>query len=160
MAELMKVECDFGSLTSALRRLAPEAEKELRKELRDITKATVLKAREGIPSGMSKARTGIKWGYLGARGAYMQAGAKSKPKAWAGTWEGGQSGTAGFRHHVYPAAGSSRKTWHWAGAHGQQKQTPGAPLHKAWDKGRVDLLANSQKAIDRAVRAAGLQGTP
>lgn len=158
MAEMIQIECDFRSLVQALRKVAPEAAKELRGELRDIAKELAVSARSGLPSGMASAKTGIKWGYWQSKGAYAQAGGASSPKSWAGAWEGGQSGTKGFRHPVYPSASQPQKKWHWAGAHGAPKQMPGAPLHKAWYKERASLVARSDVAISRAVRAAGLQG--
>lgn len=159
MAEFLRFESDFRTLSGNLRKAAPEIERRMRRELRDLAAGVVKDAREKVPSGMkSAAAKGMKWGYYGSKGAYMKAGARSKPGSWIGAYEGGLGGRKGFRHPVYPSAGEPRQKWHWAGAHGQKFQTPGAPLQKTWLKVRPELVARSELAIARALSAAGLGG--
>lgn len=159
MPEFIQFETDFRTLSTKLRKLAPEVQKQMVRELRAIAAGVVKEARTEIPSGMQQAAAkGMKWGFYGSKGAYMKAGSRSKPGSWIGAYEGGLGGRKGFRHPVYPQADSDRKTWHWAGAHGQPKQQPGAPLQKTWLKARADVIARSEVAIGRAVEAAGLQG--
>lgn len=159
MAEFLTFETDFSVLAQKLRQASPKFYRKMSKNLRLLAAEVVDEARTKIPSGMEKGvEEGLTVGYRGTRGVWMQAGGRSKPASWIGAYEGGLGGRRGFRHPVYPASGEPRKSWHWAGAHGQEFQTPGAPLQKAWIKARPEVVPRMEAAILEACKDSGLLG--
>ncbi len=157
MSSMVEFKVDSKNAMEMLRRAPYGIRTELRKELTLIAKETVTAARTKMPSGMKSGKTGFRWAYWGTKGAVMEAMGSDKahsPKSWAGAVEGGPTGQKGWRHPVYPKAGSPRKSWHW----GPKKSSQAAihPLHDEWLAREVTIIGRSEEAVRVALERSGL----
>lgn len=145
----LRFEVDFRDLMAAMRKVAPEVEKETRRELRDIGAVVVREARSRVPSGFAKSRTGWRWRYWSGSGVVLEAlgGDKaSPPKAYASAAEGGPSGNRRIRHPLF----GNRKHWY--------SEEPFHPLHDVWDERKEWARARTVEAVNRGMRRAGFGG--
>lgn len=152
-------EANFEECYKAIRTVSKELGKVLRRDLTVMCKEVALEARRDVPSGMQKrGRTGVGWGFMGSKGAYVRAGGRSAPKSWVGAYVGGSKHKATFRHPVFPSTSgqgnnTDRKKWTWVDQPTRDFLTP------VFDRHRAEIIVKSnaslQQMIDIVTRSGG-----